>query len=97
MESLNRLRRKTLLQLSQISGYVMDSENERRLNMFYLKHKGTRLEIGEDNVYTTCPKCGKEHKVDICDILGGGDADLYGTNVYCHECSVKRDDEVSTR
>lgn len=58
--------------------------------MFYIKHKGEKLEIREDNVYTTCPQCGKEHEVDICDILTGGDADLYGTQVYCRECSEKQ-------
>lgn len=63
--------------------------------MFYMKCNGKKLEIREDNVYTTCPRCGKEHKVDLCDILGGGDADLYSTNVYCPECSAERAAELA--
>ena len=58
--------------------------------MFYLKHKGTKLEIREDNVYTRCTVCGKEHKVDLVAILSIEDADLYSTSVDCYECSAKR-------
>ena len=57
------------------------------LSQFYLKHKGERLEIREDNVYTVCPKCGREHSVDLQDILSAPDADLYSTSVYCEDCS----------
>lgn len=57
------------------------------LSQFYLKHKGERLEIREDNVYTVCPKCGREHTVDIQDVLSTPDADLYSTSVYCEDCS----------
>ena len=59
--------------------------------MFYLKHEGKKLEINEDNVYTVCPQCGKEYQVDICDIFAGGNADLYGTSVYCEACSIQRE------
>lgn len=59
--------------------------------MFYMKHKGKKLEINEDNVYTVCPQCGKEHHVDISDILASGSADLYGTSVYCEACSAQRE------
>ena len=58
--------------------------------MFYLKHKGKRLLIESDNVYTTCPVCGKEHVVDLQDVLGDGNGDLYGTAVYCKECNAQR-------
>ena len=58
--------------------------------MFYLKHKGKRLLIESDNVYTTCPLCGKEHVVDLQDILGDGNGDLYGTAVYCEKCIAQR-------
>ena len=47
--------------------------------MFYMKHKGKKLFIDSENVYTACPRCGKEHAVDLQEILSGGDADLYGT------------------
>ncbi len=55
--------------------------------MFYMKHKGKKLEIYEDNVFTLCPICGREHPVDLMSILPEGD--LYGTNVYCTDCSKK--------
>lgn len=58
--------------------------------MFYLKYKGKRLLIESDNVYTTCPLCGKERVVDLQDILGDGNSDLYGTAVYCEKCSAQR-------
>lgn len=58
--------------------------------MFYLKHKGKRLEIHDDNVYTRCPQCGKERVVDLQEILSSGDGDLYGTAIFCSRCSVER-------
>lgn len=58
--------------------------------MFYMKHKGKKLEVLEDNVYTICPQCGKEHVVDLHDILSCEHADLYGTSIYCEECSYER-------
>ena len=58
--------------------------------MFYMKHKGTKLFIESDNVYTACPQCGQEHQVDLQEILCTGTADLYSTQVYCHKCSVER-------
>lgn len=58
--------------------------------MFYLKHNGEKLPIEGDNVYTICPECGREHAIDLQEILEGGSADLYGTAVYCEECSARR-------
>ena len=58
--------------------------------MFYLKHKGEKLNIGDDNVFTTCPICGKEHAVDLHELLAGGEADLFGTAVYCPACAERR-------
>lgn len=57
--------------------------------MFYLKHKGKKLEIYDDNVFTICPQCGKEHCVDIQDVLAHEGADLFGTAVYCKDCTIK--------
>lgn len=57
------------------------------LSQFYLKCNSERLEIREDNVYTVCPQCGREHSVDLQDILSVPDADLYSTSVYCEDCS----------
>ncbi len=58
--------------------------------MFYLKHKGKKLNIHEDNVYTICPDCGKEHVVDLHEQFAESDFDLYGTAVYCPECAKRR-------
>lgn len=60
--------------------------------MFYLKHRGKKLNIRDDNVYTICPECGREHKVDLQAILSSEHSDLYGTAVYCEECSAKREE-----
>lgn len=59
--------------------------------MFYLKDNGKKLPISYDNVYTTCPQCGREHKVDLEEILESGEHDLDTTHVYCEECSAERE------
>lgn len=64
--------------------------------MFYLKYQGKRLYINDENVYCCCPKCGKEHRVDLQEILAGGEADLYGTAVYCPACSEAAQREYQT-
>lgn len=56
--------------------------------MFYLKHKGSRVCIECDNVYTHCPRCGKEFAADLAAVLSGG-GDLYATNVYCPKCCAQ--------
>lgn len=61
--------------------------------MFYVKTKLAngvilRSEITNENVYTTCPLCGREHSIDLEDVLTDGG--LYGTQVYCTKCSHKR-------
>lgn len=61
--------------------------------MFYLKDNGKKLPISCDNVYTTCPQCGREHKVDLEEILESGEHDLDTTQVYCEECSAQREAE----
>ena len=63
--------------------------------MFYVKDEigegvTLRTEINSENVFTVCPECGVEHMVDLVDILTTGDADLYSTQVFCHDCSKKR-------
>lgn len=60
--------------------------------MFYTKEKindsmEVSIEITDENVFTRCPVCGKEFSVDLVDILGDGECDLYGTAVLCDECS----------
>lgn len=56
--------------------------------MFYMKLKGRKITLREDNVFTQCPVCGKEHAVDVVDIFRDGLADLYGTSIYCPECAA---------
>lgn len=58
--------------------------------MFYLKHNGEKLEIGYDNVFTICPICGKEHRVDLIEMAQSPQFDLYGTAFYCPQCAEKR-------
>jgi|GEM_PF-716941 len=62
--------------------------------MFYIKHENdgvtVKAEITDENVFTICPECGKEHAVNLQEILCAGNADLYSTQVYCHKCSVGR-------
>lgn len=40
--------------------------------MFYMKYKGKKLEIHEDNVFAICPGCGKEHSIDLVAVLASG-------------------------
>ena len=58
--------------------------------MFYLKDRGKKLEILDDNVFTICPRCGREHAVDLQEVLGCGFTDLYGTAVYCPACNAEK-------
>ena len=62
--------------------------------MFYIKHENdgvtVKAEITDENVFTICPECGREHAVDLSEIFKGGDADFYSTAVYCSTCSAKR-------
>lgn len=43
--------------------------------------------ITDENVYTTCPRCGSEVPVNLADVLRDEDSDLYGTTVYCDKCA----------
>lgn len=59
--------------------------------MFYIKAELTEeceinIDLTGENIYTRCPACGCEFAVDI---VGDPDIDLYGTRVYCTECSQK--------
>lgn len=59
--------------------------------MFYLKtESGEKLEITDENTYTICPGCGIEHSVCLGDVVDtSGELDLFGTGVYCVECSKR--------
>ena len=60
--------------------------------MFYVKEKINKttaitIEIHEDNVFCTCPMCGNEVNVNLAEIFNDSESDLYGTAVYCADCS----------
>jgi len=64
---------------------------------FYVKAKITdeveiKMKLYDDEIYTSCPDCGKEMQVDadtIVSILGNG-GDFAGTSIYCVDCSKKK-------
>lgn len=61
--------------------------------MFYVKKKlseGAEINVNieYDNVYTRCPECGVEHRVDIMEFINQ-DFDIEDTRVYCERCSGK--------
>lgn len=63
--------------------------------MFYVKEKITptvaiTVELHDDNVFCICPDCGCEVEVDLVDLFKDGESDLYGTTVYCADCSKSR-------
>jgi len=64
-------------------------------NMFYVREKINNtveitVEIHDDNVFCTCPGCGCKVGVDLAELFSDGEGDLYGTAVYCKECSRSR-------
>jgi len=62
--------------------------------MFYVKAKlseGVTLEVeieDGENTYTRCTDCGREHLIDLGDVFDSG-CDLYGTAIYCEECTAR--------
>ena len=63
--------------------------------MFYVKEKindsmEISIEINDENVFCTCPKCGKEVEVDLVEVLEEGD--LVSTQVCCNTCSETMSD-----
>ena len=69
------------------------------INMFYVKQSindslEIRVEIHDDNVFTTCPDCGVEICVDISVLFIDGESDLYGTAIFCPDCSKSRLEEL---
>ena len=62
--------------------------------MFYIKTelpdgKTVKTEVTDENVFTRCPGCGDEVSVDLAELFSDSESDLYGTAVYCDECSRK--------
>ena len=62
--------------------------------MFYIKERindamEVTVEINDENVFCTCPKCGDEVQVDLEALSKDEPLDLLGTAVCCAECSKK--------
>lgn len=63
--------------------------------MFYVKESLTdgvdvTVEINDENVFCSCPVCGREVPVNLQDVLSSdGDSDLMGTVVLCDECAER--------
>lgn len=61
--------------------------------MFYIKVAtkagNTIYQITDKNVYTKCPECGKDHTVNLEEIIRnkGEEFSLRGTRVLCPKCS----------
>ena len=61
--------------------------------MFYIKAKiggdvELKVPLYEDEIYTSCPACGKEiqpNPIDLADIIK--EQALSNTTVYCDKCS----------
>lgn len=58
--------------------------------MFYVKTKindetTIRTELTDENIFTTCPGCGKEQKIHLNDIIFIK-GELYASTVYCDKC-----------
>lgn len=63
--------------------------------MFYTKltlseNSKVITSLSDKNVYSICPKCGKEIRVNLSDVLKEEDTDLHTTGVYCNSCATKR-------
>ena len=62
--------------------------------MFYTKTKLSNQTdiktIIADNVFTICPKCGKEISVDLVNVIKElPEFDFFSTRIYCNDCSEK--------
>lgn len=59
--------------------------------MFYVKEKTdeieVKVELNDENVFCTCPDCGKEVSVDLSEVFSDGYGDMHGTNVLCSDCT----------
>jgi len=79
VKECKELQESTILSTSYIMDITMKDGS-------IIKHELT----GEEKVTTGCP-CGKEHSMTFDDFLEiMKDGELYGTSVYCGECSAKR-------
>lgn len=68
--------------------------------MFYVKEKVNpsthiTVELHDDNIFCICPECGDEVEIDLVGLFSTGGVDLYGTSVYCEECSKLKVKDLS--
>ena len=61
--------------------------------MFYTKttigNTTIETEINDESVFTRCPCCGREMRVDLQELFASGDFDLCGTTILCPACTQK--------
>lgn len=62
--------------------------------MFYVRtqlNKETFLKLGihKNNVFTRCPRCGREIAVDLAEVFIDAEGDLDSTTVLCAKCCEK--------
>ena len=62
--------------------------------MFYVKETindavEEKVEINDENVFCRFPRCGAEVQVDLNEFFGDEEFDLYGTSLFCSDCSRK--------
>lgn len=74
--------------------HKLSHEFKEEIIMFYVKEKindamEVTVEINDENVFCTCPKCGIEVQVNLEDFVGDEHFDLFGTAVCCEDCSRK--------
>lgn len=60
--------------------------------MFYVKSSlGEEVPITNTNVFTHCPKCGVEHKVDLVSLIAehweDSTGDILDSTMYCEKCT----------
>lgn len=60
--------------------------------MFYVKEElndamDITIEITDENVYGTCPVCGKEVPIDLTEVFSDSATDLFATSVLCDSCA----------
>lgn len=60
--------------------------------MFYIKHHGEKVFLGEAPVYCICPNCGQEHEADeIWDLMADDpDFDIYSCDLWCKACGLEK-------
>jgi len=55
-----------------------------------MRQANITTEITDENVFTQCPGCGSEVSIDLVELFSDGAGDLFGTAVYCADCTKKR-------